>query len=227
MQIIILLLVLGIIYLYWRYFFFFRDPERVIPEGEETIVAPADGTVIYIKEINDDNLLFSTKKQRTTSLKAYCAEQDIKPSGFLIGIFMHPTSVHVNRAPIAGRIEKIDYQPGRNLPMTLTWWRVNFKMRPFEKYAGHLFANERNIIGIAGKIRITLIQIADIYVDKIECWVKEGDQVQKGQRVGMIKMGSQVDVLLPKLPGLTIKVREGQKVKAGETIMALYHREGN
>jgi phosphatidylserine decarboxylase len=109
--------------------------------------------------------------------------------------------------------------------MTLTWWRVNLKMRPYEKYAGHLFSNERNIVSITGKIKLAVIQIADIYVNKIECWVKEKEQVSKGQRFGMIKMGSQVDVLLPKIPGLSINVKVGQKMKAGETIIAYFDSE--
>ena len=221
-----LVLVLGGIYVYWRYFFFFRDPERVVPADEEAIVSPADGTLIYIKAIAEERFLFSTKKEREVNLQEFCAGQQIKPPCYLIGIFMHPTSVHVNRAPIAGEIEKIDYLPGKNLPMTLTWWRVNFGMRPFEKYAGHLFSNERNIISISGKLRLAMIQIADIYVNKIECWVKEGDRVEKGERVGMIKLGSQVDVLLPKLPGLTINVQVGQKMRAGETVLACYRPEG-
>jgi phosphatidylserine decarboxylase len=217
--------VICILYLYWRFFFFFRDPQRSVPEGEDSIVSPADGTLIYIKEILNDELFFSTKLNRNIRLQEFCANQDIKPPCYLVGIFMHPTSVHVNRAPIAGRIEKIDYMAGKNLPMTLTWWRVNLKMRPYEKYAGHLFSNERNIVSITGKIKLAVIQIADIYVNKIECWVKEKEQVSKGQRFGMIKMGSQVDVLLPKIPGLFINVAVGQKMKAGETVIAYFDSE--
>lgn len=216
----------GVLYLYWRYYFFFRDPERSVPGDEESIVSPADGTLIYVKEIRDDRSLFSTKLKRNISLQEFCANQDFKPPCYLIGIFMHPTSVHVNRAPIEGRIEKMDYMPGKNLPMTLTWWRVNLKLRPYEKYAGHLFSNERNIMAIAGKIRLAVIQIADIYVNKIECWVKEQEPVAKGERIGMIKLGSQVDVLLPKIAGISINVAVGQKVKAGETVLAYYKPEG-
>lgn len=226
MKVLVLgLVIIGIpiLYLYWRFFFFFRDPERSIPVGNDAIVSPADGTVIYVREIDKDSFLFSTKKKRNISLKEYCADQNVKLPCFLIGIFMHPTSVHVNRAPISGRVERIDYRRGRNLPMTLTWWRVNLGMKPFEKYAQHLFTNERNIIGITGKIKVVVIQIADIYVNKIDCWVKEHEAISKGQRIGMIKMGSQVDVLIPREPGIKVIAREGQNVKAGETIIAYYH----
>jgi phosphatidylserine decarboxylase len=217
--------IIGVLYLYWRYYFFFRDPERSIPGEENLIVSPADGTLIYIKEIADDNLLFSTKQNRIIRLQEFCTNQDLNPPCYLVGIFMHPTSVHVNRAPIAGRIENIDYLSGKNLPMTLTWWRVNLKLRPYDKFASHLLSNERNIITITGKIKLAVIQIADIYVNKIECWVKEKEPVSKGQRIGIIKLGSQVDLLLPKLPGLLIKAQIGQKIKAGESIIAAYNPE--
>lgn len=221
-----LLVMLGITYVYWRYFYFFRDPHRVIPQDEEALVSPADGTVIYIKEVLNDEVLFSTKLGRKISLQEYCAAGEFQTPCFLVGIFMHPTSVHVNRAPISGEIEKIDYLPGQNLPMTLTWWRANLGVKPYEKYAGHLFSNERNIIGIKGRLRLVIIQIADIYVNKIECWVKEQDEVSKGQRLGMIKMGSQVDMLIPMVPGLTFNIEVGQKVRAGESIIAYYREEG-
>jgi len=217
--------VLGITYVYWRYFYFFRDPHRVITQDESALVSPADGTVIYIKEVLTDEVLFCTKLGRKISLQEYCAAQDFQNPCYLVGIFMHPTGVHVNRAPISGEIEKIDYLQGKNLPMTLTWWRAILGMKPYEKYAGHLFSNERNIIGIKGRLRVLVIQIADIYVNKIDCWVKEQDRVNKGQRLGMIKMGSQVDVLLPMVSGLDFNIEVGQKVKAGESIIAYYREE--
>jgi phosphatidylserine decarboxylase len=222
-----LLAVFGVTYVYWRYFYFFRDPRRVITQDESALVSPADGTVIYIKEVLTDEVLFCTKLGRKISLQEYCAAQEFQTPCYLVGIFMHPTGVHVNRAPISGEIEKVDYLQGKNLPMTLTWWRAFLGLKPYEKYAGHLFSNERNIIGIKGRLRVLVIQIADIYVNKIECWVKEQDRVSKGQRLGMIKMGSQVDVLIPMTAGLTLNIEVGRKVKAGESIIAYYREEGN
>ena len=73
---------------------------------------------------------------------------------------------------------------------------------------------------IEGGLPVYVTQIADIYVNKIDCWAKEGDNLEKGQRIGMIKMGSQVDIVFPVFPNVKITVKEGQKVKAGESIIA-------
>ena len=106
--------------------------------------------------------------------------------------------------------------------MTLTWWRANLRLKPIEKYATHIFSNERNIISILGRIRVIVVQIADLYVNKIDNWVAEGDIVVKGERLGLIKMGSQVDTLLPKIEGMKVVAHVGQKVKAGESMLAAY-----
>jgi phosphatidylserine decarboxylase len=126
----------------------------------------------------------------------------------------------VNRAPISGIVGMIKYSQSKNAPMTAMWWRVLLGMKPYELYSDHVLQNERNTILFKGKISVFIVQIADIFVNKIECWVKEGESVSKGQRVGMIKMGSQVDLLFPSDPVLDIVVKVGQKVKAGETIIA-------
>jgi phosphatidylserine decarboxylase len=117
-------------------------------------------------------------------------------------------------------VRKIVYTKGRNLPMTLMWWRVLFRRKPYEFYSNHILSNERNTIMIEGELPVYVVQIADIYVNKIECWVKEGDNLEKGQRIGMIKMGSQVDLVFPAAPNIKVIAVEGQKVKAGESIIA-------
>lgn len=220
--IIISLFVLSIIlYVYWRFFFFFRDPERVIPSGNN-IVSPADGTIVYIKKIDDNSIPLTIKKKKEIKLDEFLNSKILDSSCpyYIIGVFMHPTSVHVNRAPIAGVIKKIIYTTGRNLPMTATWMRVLFNRKPYELYGSHIFTNERNTILIEGILPVYITQIADIYVKKIECWVKEGESVVKGQRIGMIKMGSQVDTVFPLKKNIEIAVKEGDKVKAGESILA-------
>lgn len=220
----LILLSLGLLgfYFYWRFFWFFRDPERKIPDGNN-VVSPADGTVIYVRQIVGTTSLFVLKKGKKIFLDDILRINPNFPPYYLIGIFMHPTSVHVNRAPISGKVEKIKYFPGKNLPLTLTWWRILLKLKPFEKYSTHLLHNERNVIKISGqKIACYVIQIADIYVKKIECWVKEGEEILKGQRIGMIKFGSQVDMVLSQQKGIQVLLQAGDKVKAGETIIAKY-----
>ncbi len=102
----------------------------------------------------------------------------------------------------------------------MMWWRVLFGIRPYEKYSNHIFQNERNTLLIKGFFPVWVVQIADIYVNKIECWVKESDNVSKGERFGMIKMGSQVDLLFPVSPIDSLVVKIGDKVRAGESIIA-------
>lgn len=212
--------ILVALYCYWRFFFFFRDPERSVPTGRN-IVAPADGTVVYIKKVAGDTAPISIKKGREVRLEEIfkCGPLLGQPA-YLLGIFMHPTDVHVNRAPVAGRVERIIYTPGKNSAMTLMWWRVLLGMRPYERHSEHITQNERNTILISGEIPLFVVQIADIYVSKIVCSVVDGDQLEKGQRIGMIKMGSQVDLLFPSNRISRILVDAGQKVKAGETIIA-------
>ena len=136
---------------------------------------------------------------------------------------MHPTSVHVNRAPIDGRIVEQKYiKNNKNLPMTLMWWRVLLKIRPYEKFSDHILENERNIIQINGDLPVSVIQIADIYVNKIVAFFSKDDIIKKGERIGVIKMGSQVDIIFPALDNVNIKIHEGDYVYAGSSIIAEY-----
>jgi len=216
---IIFFLVVGI-YIFWRYFWFFRNPEREIPQGNN-IVSPADGTVVYVRKVINGEVPISIKNKNIIRIEEILGvgSFNIKNPYFIIGIFMHPTSVHVNRAPISGTIREIVYTAGKNFPMTMMWWRVLLGKKPYELFSKHIISNERNSILIEGDIKVAVIQIADIYVKKIECWVKKNDIISKGQRVGMIKMGSQVDLIFPYDSKFNILVKEGAKVKAGETIL--------
>lgn len=207
-------------YIFWRFFWFLRDPDRTIPDDQRSIVSPADGTIIYIKEVTSYEPPISLKNGRQIPLEKFLGDCSIAPEGVLIGIFMHPTSVHVNRAPISGIVRRIEHQSGSNLPMTLTWWRTNLGMRPFENYATHLLTNERNIVHIAGeRLQAVVVQIADIYISKIECWLKENSPVQRGDRLGMIRFGSQVDLFVAKSDGLRVVAAVGQKVRGGSDVL--------
>lgn len=166
----VLFLILTAFFLY-----FFRDPEREIPE--EGIVSPADGRVIEIKKIDDLNK---------------------------ISIFMSPFNVHVNRAPVSGKITKIEYKKGKKYPAD-------------SEKSSEL--NESNIFYIENeKNNIRVKQIAGILARRIVSFKKEGDSVQKGERIGLIKFGSRVEVFLPK--NLSILVKKGEKLYAGTTIIA-------
>jgi len=157
--------------------FFFRDPDRKIPEDADVIVSACDGRVTRIEE---------------------------NENGKLISVFLSPLDVHINRAPIAGRVKKVIYKPGKKMPAT-------------SEQASHL--NERNSLIIENeRITVTCTQIAGILARRIVCWKKPGDNLEKGERFGLIKFGSRTDVLMPSSVEITVKV--GDRVKGGETIIA-------
>src|SRR3990167_636846 len=97
--IILFLLLIGLLYTYWRFLFFFRDPERKIPDGDN-IVSPADGAVVYIKKINSVNVPISIKNKKEIKLDEIFKGEIISRPYYLVGIFMHPINVHVNRSPV-------------------------------------------------------------------------------------------------------------------------------
>jgi len=213
-----------IIFCFWRFYFFYRDPDRNIPSGRN-IVSAADGTVVYVKQIKKGLLPISIKRGREVRLDDVAPSIDsIMPHDkYIVGVFMHPTSVHFNRAPVDGIIKFQRYFGNKiNLPMTLMWWRVVFGIKPYEAYSDHILKNERNIIAIDGVVPVVVVQIADIYVNRIISNVKPGHKVIKGQKIGGIFLGSQVDIIFPCSSNLKILVHEGDKVTAGSSIIAEY-----
>jgi phosphatidylserine decarboxylase len=206
----------------WRFHLFDRDPDRTPPEGAANgVLAPADGTILYVRRVEAEEAPIAVKQGRPVPLSRFVGRTGVHGPGYLVGIFMHPTSVHVNRAPIAGMVRAIQYEPGANLPMNLTWIRVHLRLRPYERDATHLLSNERNFILIANdRMWVCLVQIADYFVNRIDCWVREGEVVEQAQRVGRIRFGSQVDLFFPAVEGLQVKVSAGQKVHAGIDLLA-------
>lgn len=223
MNILIFIFIIFIILIvYWRFFFFFRDPERTIPPGEN-IVAPADGVILYVRRMKRGEIPIVIKGRDQIKIEELTkvANYETFHNGYIIGIFMTLFSVHINRAPVAGKVEKIQQFKGKNISMARMTFNKFFGRKPLYSNCRHIIQNERNTIILKGKFPLCLVQIADLYVSKIECWVKEDQIVEKGQKIGMIRMGSQVDIIFPALGSVEIKVKEGQSVKAGETILAL------
>jgi phosphatidylserine decarboxylase len=163
---------------------FFRDPDRSTPKGESLIVAPADGKVILIKQV-DENEYFHSK-------------------AWIVSIFMSPFNVHVNRNPISGQISYTRYVEGE--------YFAAYEDKASEK-------NEQMIVGLEGKFgKVMFKQIAGFIARRIVCPLKQGDSVIVGERFGMIKFGSRVDIYLPISVNICVKV--GDMTKAGETILA-------
>lgn len=218
---ITILVIILLLITYWKFFYFFRDPERIIPPGNN-LVSPADGTVIYIKKIEAGEIPIAVKNGNKIKLEEItkASMSDEFKDGYIIGIFMSLWDVHVNRSPIFGVVERIRYFPGKNLTMARMTMNKLLRRKEVFQDNGYLLQNERNTLLIRGIFPVAVVQIADLHVNKIVSFVTEKDTLEKGQRIGLIKMGSQVDIILPNMPNGKIKVNIGQHVKAGETIIA-------
>ena len=226
------LILIGL-FIFWRFFFFFRNPQRKIPYNDNHILSPADGFILYIKEVNpkDNKDIFSIKKKKNIKLHELMnlPEEDLNKPGYLFGIFMSPFDVHYNRAPIAGEIQKLVHEypsrlarrlekkEGKNLSMFNAQSNLFFNEKPFTHDCDYLITNERASYVLKNdRLTLYFTQIADNWVNKIVTF-KNGEPIKQGERFGMIRMGSQVDIFVPKLPKMKILVRERQHVKAGLT----------
>lgn len=186
----------------------FRDPERHPPDVAGSIISPADGTVIYIRPVVKGQIPISVKKKKAIEIRELIHPNNPIHEGMLVGIEMLLSDVHVNRAPISGHIVHQEYIPGK------------FKsLRDLESRA----ENERlyTVFQNAG-IMIGVIQIASRLVRRILSYVQQEDAITRGDRMGMIQFSSQVDLLIDKNIDAEIMIREGDHVKAGETIIARY-----
>ena len=192
--IIILLLILFLIN-------FYKDPKRSIPKGNN-IISPADGRIINILKTSADNV----KVNKGFLGKIGTLTKDIAKECYVVSIFMNPFDVHVNRAPMEGRIVSVKHEKGKF-----------FAAYDIEKS----LSNEKNEIIIENKKigRIKVIQIAGFLARRIICSVKKNEKVNKGQKIGKIVLGSQVTLILPSKK-INLRIKKGQRVKAGATIIA-------
>jgi phosphatidylserine decarboxylase len=169
-------------------YYFFRDPSRTVPEREGLVVSPADGVVCLVEEAVPPVELGLGEEPRLR-----------------VAVFMNVFNCHVNRAPVAGEVTRIAYHPGLFLNASL------------DKASEE---NERNGLVIETKEGQTfgVVQIAGLVARRILCEVSEGVHLRRGQRFGLIRFGSRVDVYLPK--GVSSLVSVGQTTVAGETVIA-------
>lgn len=182
-------------------FYFFRDPEREIHEGEGLFVSPADGKIILIKDVGKD-----TTPPIPPLLRG--GEGGVKDTdrGFIeISIFMSPFNVHVNRAPCDGKIKNIQHNKGKF-------------MAAYKDHAS--FKNENIEMTLETKYGDILVrQVAGYVARRAVCRANTGDSLKRGERYGIIKFSSRLDVYLPK--NTEIKVKLGDRVKAGETVIGI------
>ena len=171
----------------WCYYFF-RDPERVTPDRPDLIVSPADGIVSLIEPAVPPAELGMPDVPLTR-----------------VSVFMSVFNCHINRAPVAGKVQAVAYRPGKFFNASL------------DKASGD---NERNSLCIRmddGR-DLAVVQIAGLVARRIVCFVKSGDGLETGERFGLIRFGSRLDVYLPE--GVDPMVRIGQTMVAGETVLA-------
>lgn len=211
-------------YWYWRRVWFFRNPPRTVPPGE-SIVSPADGRVVYVKRVPGDVPVISIKRGLAASVNDIVRD-DLPREKVLIGVFMSPFDVHYNRAPISGEINFIHHYPplGKNRSMFAMHLRIICGCPPFHRRGWHIIANERTVTRIEGTLRGSplacyVVQIAARCVSGIESYVQRGQFIEKGAVFGMIRIGSQVDLVVPWREGMRIQVKPGNSVRAGETVM--------
>ena len=165
--------------------FFFRDPDRVTPEGEGLVISAADGKVVLIKEVSFPELSDEKLIQ--------------------VSVFLSVFNVHVNRIPVSGVVDEIKYYPGTFLAA----WNEKASLE-----------NEQTLISIdTGTKKIYFKQIAGLIARRIVWKLESGQSVRAGERFGLIRFGSRVDILLPLNSEIRVKV--GDKVKGGETVIGV------
>jgi len=161
--------------------FFFRNPTRAIPEKQNLIVSPADGKIVKVAALPDSG-------------------------GHAISIFLNIFDVHLNRAPIQGTLESLQYKRGR------------FKVA-FDEEASRV--NEQNVLVMRGQgIELTVKQVAGLIARRVICWKLPGQNLERGELFGLIRFGSRVDILVPKQVRVLVKV--GDRVKGGSSVLGEY-----
>jgi phosphatidylserine decarboxylase len=165
---------------------FFRNPVRTPPAEEGVVVSPADGRIVFAGDVGPG---------------LYNDGPALK-----VSVFMNVFDVHVNRAPVSGKVVAVRYNPGR------------FHVASVEKAS---LENEQNgvVLETPGGDKVAYVQIAGLIARRIVCDLSEGDAVRRGQRVGMIRFGSRVDVYFP--PGGALRVSPGDRVRAGESVLGV------
>lgn len=183
----VIMAILGFFVLFFFFsFWFFRDPDRwpdLEEENDRAIIAPADGKIIKVDKYLDEEYRMEESQ--------------------IVSIFMNVFDVHVNRYPVKGKVEYVNYKKGKFMA---AW---NDKASEY---------NEQAVVGInANGNRVTVKQIAGLIATRIVCYADVGDEVEQAQKLGLIKFGSRVDIILP--DETDIKVKVGDRVKAGETVI--------
>ncbi len=222
-MIYILTIVLAL-FLFWRFFFFFRNPKRKIHQNDRLVFSPADGFIVYVRRVEPGKPIFSIKKNTDIRLDdlMFIDDESLKNrEGYLVGVFMSPFDVHYNRSPIKGEIRKIAHTfptaSEKNFSMFPVQSNLFFNLKPYWKDCDCIVANERASYIIKNDLTsVYVTQIADKWVKKIVT-LKNNEKIDQGEIFGLIRMGSQVDLFIPSDTGAKPLVEARQRVKAGLT----------
>lgn len=181
------------------YKYFHRIPIRRTPLEPNTIIAPADGVIWQILPLTGETRL-EIKKQFLGQIQTLAS--DVDNAATLVSIFMNPLDCHANWSPVDGKVVYSRHTPG-NFSFANTW--------------KSLFNEKNEILLETETFKLKVIQIAGFLARRIDCWIRSGDDLLKGQTIGMIRLGSQVSLILPRQVSLCVET--GQKVRGGETIL--------
>jgi phosphatidylserine decarboxylase len=171
---------------------FFRDPDRALPEGEDLILSPADGTVADIEEVDEPDFVGGRAVR--------------------VGVFLSIFNCHVNRAPLGGKVRRVSYRPGKFL--------AAFNDRASAENESNFVGIETGRrLPSGGPLKVAVKQISGVIARRIVCGCRENDTIARGERFGMIKFGSRTELYLPPeaVAGLDVKV--GDKVRGGATVI--------
>jgi phosphatidylserine decarboxylase len=193
----------------WFLASFNRDPERNPPAKDNVIVSPADGRIIYVERFESGCIPAPRKFGKEIHLKELVDLNAFPNGGHLIGIYLSPFDVHVVRAPVAGRV------------VFTSHWSGHFFSKEWSAFKW--ITDERRTSIIEGKdTRVGVVQMAAYLVRRVILYVRINRTVKLGERIGKIKLGSQVDLILANEAGLNIVAECGSKVRAGESVVAVF-----
>lgn len=186
--------------LFAYFIYFFRDPERIVPVNPSAVVAGADGIIAGIKDVSENEITGIEEIRKAVGKDAL-----FKNGALRISIFLSLFDVHVNRAPIAGEVTFLKYYPGKRY-FTFT-----------EKSSRY---NQHNAIVISGSTPCLIHQIVGPVARRVVAWLKSGQAVSTGEKIGIMKFGSRLDMYFSK-SDIAVRVRPGDRVVAGESIVAM------
>jgi phosphatidylserine decarboxylase len=216
--------ILGASWLLWRHFWFFRNPPRAAPAAPG-LLSPADGTVVYVKHVEPGADVIVIKQGVAAKVEDLMREDFDQPK-LVIGIFMSPFDVHYNRAPLDATVGFVKRHPalGGNVHMGPMHWRSLLGIEPRYEGSMHIVRNERAVTQFLAKYRgeplsLYVVQIGALTVNGIDSYFTPGQFVSRGATFGMIRIGSQVDLVVPWREGFAVKVKPGEVVRAGESIL--------